>query len=470
MKKRNWKKMKKWKLLNEIKRNENETRTNKRLSNSKEKFSSNENLLNEKLLNEKIRNETLRNERLSNERLFLALGTIDEEVILNAAPVFQKNNFHPIWKRIPSQISAAVCILMLFFLFMIFKYFNPFYTKRISKELPFLIISNNSGMGAGGGSCGFLVHDYSELIDANPWSEKEKITTLPVFKNLDFPVFCQDTEEWIEPEKTMDKKHFFHQLHNKIGEIVWRLVENPNQLPITITETIEDDSIIINGDGFRIYAPDLYRIDLEFIPTIALPKEYANEYTSYEELEKVAEYFKTEYQKWMDMPSATVNICDRYYGYDGSPLPYTMAFFNAEGSIEEQILNYNFHTVKFIRDSDGNLWIIRWEEIDLSGKIGDYPIISAEEAKKLLLNGSFINNSSDEFPQKDSILETKLIYLTVQTSEYFMPYYRFAVALHEELPNYVEDRTLHSFDYYYVPAIEAKYITNMPLWDGVINR
>lgn len=45
-----------------------------------------------------------------------------------------------------------------------------------------------------------------------------------------------------------------------------------------------------------------------------------------------------------------------------------------------------------------------------------------------------------------------------------MPYYRFYVELPEE-----ESDGMKTYGAYYVPAVEEKYISNMPLWDGSFN-
>ncbi len=49
----------------------------------------------------------------------------------------------------------------------------------------------------------------------------------------------------------------------------------------------------------------------------------------------------------------------------------------------------------------------------------------------------------------------------------WLPYYRFLVELPEEYQP--GDKSLKDFGAYYVPAVEGKYITNMPLWGGEFN-
>lgn len=49
----------------------------------------------------------------------------------------------------------------------------------------------------------------------------------------------------------------------------------------------------------------------------------------------------------------------------------------------------------------------------------------------------------------------------------YMPYYRFYIEL-PELENSFGSELKH-YGIYYVPAVESKYISNMPVWDGSLN-
>ena len=57
------------------------------------------------------------------------------------------------------------------------------------------------------------------------------------------------------------------------------------------------------------------------------------------------------------------------------------------------------------------------------------------------------------------------MYRKADYDEYFIPYYRFYV----ELPEAEADHDLNTYGAYYVPAVQEKYIANMPLWDGSFN-
>lgn len=68
-------------------------------------------------------------------------------------------------------------------------------------------------------------------------------------------------------------------------------------------------------------------------------------------------------------------------------------------------------------------------------------------------------------PGKEYIKKAELIYRVDVRSEYYIPYYRFYI----ELPEAERDGGMKTYGAYYVPAVEGKYIENMPLWDGSFN-
>ena len=62
------------------------------------------------------------------------------------------------------------------------------------------------------------------------------------------------------------------------------------------------------------------------------------------------------------------------------------------GSLTERILNYNFNRLYFAATESGDLGAISYYNPDLSQKIGDYPIITAAEARQLLLENHYITS------------------------------------------------------------------------------
>ena len=92
-------------------------------------------------------------------------------------------------------------------------------------------------------------------------------------------------------------------------------------------------------------------------------------------------------------------------------------------------------------------------------------MITAADAKELLLEGNYITTVPYEIPGEEYLAKTELVYRTGNGEEYFMPYYRFYV----ELPELERENGLKTFGAYYVPAVSQAYITEMPVWDGSFN-
>ena len=118
---------------------------------------------------------------------------------------------------------------------------------------------------------------------------------------------------------------------------------------------------------------------------IPLPKKYnLSPKASYEDNQKTAAYLRKKYRKLINMKKSKVKI-DNFDFRNNN----VIWFYEADGNLTEQIINYNFNNIRFHGNENGNLGGIRIYQYDLSQKIGDYPVISLEEAKKLLVDGYY---------------------------------------------------------------------------------
>jgi len=81
--------------------------------------------------------------------------------------------------------------------------------------------------------------------------------------------------------------------------------------------------------------------------------------------------------------------------------------------------------------------------------------------KRQKSNAMIIELSSE----REYIRRVELIYRDESWAELYMPYYKFYV----ELPIFKRENGLNTYGAFYVPAVEGKYIKNMPLWDGSFN-
>ncbi len=342
------------------------------------------------------------------------------------------------------------------------------------EKLPMLSITENASDGMGFG--GLLAYDISEITNNNPWSGERQPSALPVFKNQlsydkDFIVSVAD----------------FGKMRELLMEIAGRLGLDAASLEIKddapdeeekqeIIEKMEGDvpdgyfnptMLIAKADGMEITVDQTMQATVSFEPAVKLPDRYNfRNSASYEETVSVAKYLLGQYKGFLCMESPQINIFHGDYSkYDaGYQQEYRLSFYDAGKNNIEGIINYNFRQAEFDCDDSGRLFQASIRQADLSQKMGDYPIIQTEEAKKLLLKGNYITTVPYKLPGEEFLAKTELVYRTGAREEYFMPYYCFYVELPEE-----EQDGMKTYGAYYVPAVEGKYLSNMPLWDGSFN-
>jgi hypothetical protein len=133
----------------------------------------------------------------------------------------------------------------------------------------------------------------------------------------------------------------------------------------------------------------------------------------------------------------------QYYGYENS------------GDIVERILGYNYRRVEFVPNDNGDLYMIRSSsDCFLTEKIGDYPIMTAAEAKSLLL-GKYFDDlpGQTELRSEDPIAHLELIYRYEARERIFAPYYQIYV----ELPDSTFENGLKPHAIAYMLAIRSEY-------------
>ena len=275
-------------------------------------------------------------------------------------------------------------------------------------------------------------------INANPWTEDTQISTLPVFTNTyERPKSSSELDTYTADYESMealliDAAEFFGYKSSRF--------EIKNMTFQVFAEL----------DNMTIYVNDEMTTRIYFDQGVALPTKYniSNDAT-YEEKQEAAEYLRKKYKKLINMEDLQINVTD---GENNN-----ISLFEGAADLADRIVNYNFNRSDFDIDKDGlitSIWIYR---PDLSQKLGDYPIISIDEAKELLAaghfygGGSWTKNEAGEmvriFPGMEWVKHVELVYLPSFHYNVHMPYYAF-----------------YAGSLYYVPAIDPQYIINMPIY------
>ena len=328
-------------------------------------------------------------------------------------------------------------------------------------------------LGGGYGFAGILLYDISELGGGSPWNESMKLNRLPVYENRSYHIagLPVGLDEYAVLERL---KEAARALDTEISDLEYEWGDGSTSAIPAGTGLISDQKpedagpvirITAHTDGMEIAAYANGSVWVSFEVGLPLPEGYrfADDATV-EEAEAVLDYLNQRFSKLLDFSQPQIALSGEY-NFDGTFRRGYAVYDGGAGGVEA-ILNYSFRSAEFFPDDGGNLSMIRLEDgLACARELGDYPIITAEEARILLLNGSYITSVHCEMPGEDCVAGVELAYRNSRTDEYYLPYYRFYV----ELPEGAEDGGLKTYGVYYVPAVWERYIANMPVYDGGFN-
>lgn len=356
------------------------------------------------------------------------------------------------WRRWGAMAACLAVLLGVGFLF--FPRSSPDVPDPVPTELPTLPVSMGPSLG-GYGFEGYYVRDISDLKNTSPSQIGSLPDTLPVFRNATggYPLQAA-TEEYMAKMLTLCRS-----VAGRLGWDAEKTAEvweerSDGLAPTTVTAT--------GADGVKI------EVDQFMTVTISYPDRNRpfseNVLPTYDDAHKLAEKLLAEYRDLMNFANPQICITGGYYNIDGEQ-SYDIAFVETGGTQTKELLEFFFHGAEFFCNEDGEPRIIRLRCTDLSDKVGDYPIITAQQAQAQLVAGHYITSCGWEMPGEAYIRKVELVYRTGEYDEYFMPYYRFYVELLEEAP---VEGCMH-LAAYYVPAVAEEYLAPLSTWDGRFN-
>lgn len=310
---------------------------------------------------------------------------------------------------------------------------------------------------------GYLAYDISELENGNPWNEKMVFEALPVFKNNSFNE-VGIAYPGIGEEAMLKKLNSI--TGGEHGEIEYSHVGDyssgtgiPDDFVDRIKADFGNNTIEIQSNGSVVVTYNGFEGE-------ELPDDISFTYTETSEGDayRTISYICQNYCDFLDKGNTTF-VTSGDYTFDGE-FSRNYRIYDFSGDEISDMLNFSFNEVQLAPNDEGKLMLIRInDKLSCAEKIGDYPIISTEEAKDMLFDGGYLTTVPYEMPGKKYIAKAELIYRSGIGENIWMPYYRFLV----ELPEMAQENGLKNFGAYYVPAVEAKYITGLPLWNGSFN-
>lgn len=333
-----------------------------------------------------------------------------------------------------------------------------------SANLPVLTLPKNPLVSGGMGSEDYMAYSISDLKTENPWSPDENIQVLPVFKrtkdiNQAGYTFDADTD-------AMKKK--LTEVGLNFGVYISNTEMNIQNDPVWLPSgsKMVTSGVWAKKDNITLGVSGQLTFEANFAPSIPLPEgSKLGIGLQYDELKKADEYLIKQYRSWLGMQNPETDIEGGDYEIDGKEQNYFVKVFDNSGSIIDKIINYNLYSAGFFGDKNGDLQAIRFTTPD-TNNIGNYPIVTSAQAEQLLVAGKCISNSSAEkFPGEQYVRKCELIYRADSLDNILIPYYRFYV----EDPSWKTANGMNVYGAYYVPAVEQKYIANMPIHFSVGN-
>ena len=369
------------------------------------------------------------------------------------------------------HLAAAACLALAVWAGVRLPHTGRDLPRTDTADLPKLPLSEEVVHPGGMGYEGYMAYDVSELISGSPWAETDNFQTLPVYRN---PVVYDMAGK---PAANVD----LDAMEARALEVAGRLgveveIQDPTpsekeiaavreklgKIPEGYFDPVE---VTVRGDGVKITVGADLTAAVFFEPALELPGEYNfNYHAPYGDIKAVSDYLLDQYRTLLAMNDPVMEPTGGDYNIYAEQM-YDIIAYDAAGDATQRFLSYSFDRASFSCDDDGRLWIIRLGGADLSQKVGDYPIITPEAAKKLLTEGRYITNVPYELPGAEYVRDVELLYKSGRREQYFMPYYRFLV----ELPQEARDNGLRDYGAYYVPAVEEAYLTCLPVWDGSFN-
>lgn len=285
----------------------------------------------------------------------------------------------------------------------------------------------------GMGYAGIMLYNREELISKNPWSKDMIIDRLPVYKS-DLPTDPVQKEDYLSG-KEKDK------LARKIAKTLGvGIIETDNYHSYKC-----DQGITIN------IGPDLsasiFWDDAVKLPDTKIKDEY----------EKQVYYLKYYYELYRDLLNLEEAEFEVVYDYSyQGDKHYDHYVFDKHGSDQDKILNYNFNKARFgISEESNGLHVLHLPSLYQGEKIGDYPIISVDEAVSNILKGEYLTTVPyEENINREDIAKIELEYYISPYCEYMQPVY----VAYIELENDRQDNGLITYGIYYTPAISKEYV------------
>ncbi|MCM1055486.1 MAG: hypothetical protein NC394_08195 [Bacteroides sp.] len=416
----------------------------------------------------------------NNYRLLRVLGDVRDDLIPDAESKKKKSKAPLKWAA-AGTVTAAAAAAVFFALqntgSVVDLTGDDWEDHRIYKEISFSAPSSElpeiaRGSLEGNGLPVSLYHDISEYGRSGLWSEETELSSLPVFKNLAYNGYMIPSY--------FDEAEMLKMAENAAHALGISVIEHEAQYYGKNEDVLYGLKAVCSGEALGLERAEIsvesggeIKIDLSFpslddenVFGIAIPEGYVFETVGGEkaEAEKTVNYLAERFKSLLQFDSPESDVYNSGYQCDAAGSGYYLSFgvYDRSGSLSESILNRELARAVFSCYESGRLnAIYLYNELSCAKYLGDYPVISLEEAKDKLTDGEFLSVfSTDDTAsgslEEDSIVNTELVYLNYR-QEYLQPYYKFTAELKSEPFGNEYDGSLKPYGDFYVYAVEDEY-------------
>ncbi|HIV79649.1 MAG TPA: hypothetical protein IAB13_01570 [Candidatus Avanaerovorax faecigallinarum] len=406
------------------------------------------------------------------EKFTDALGEVDDKYVTEALSYKKSKR----GRKYIFTFAAAACILLAVVAGE--KFLTP---EQEVPVLPRAGATKPDDTAEGSRAPGIGLYNFEEFESGSPWNPDADLETLPAYKNLSYhragtPLGLSEEEMEERFSAAANALGLEFQSREAITETYPDYLNDMKETKgvTKITGTTGDTTLTVYANG---------ETEVIFESAIALPEKYSftEGSTSDDEAVEALKYLYGEYSDLLGYETPAYYSTKGYgIGHDYAddegtiensyPVSYRGYYvYDGSGTMEDKILSHDFRYTDFIPDENGKLKYIRtYDGLSTAEKLGDYPLISLDDARSKLEEGDYIcqydtPTGEPDIINPDDISGVCLKYLYNITEEYYLPYYVFYVDGGEW------EFGLHTYVPYFIPAISDEYLDGITVYDGHIN-
>ncbi len=291
-----------------------------------------------------------------------------------------------------------------------------------------------------------MMHPHLTQNDlATPWKVSDKLMRLPVYKN---PTILFDGSPNKNKEELVRALNHLGDLLD-IGTLQYKELYSYQKLDMFHATAKNIEIAILQKDVY----------DVVFTDSISLPSEITlSSNQADERIIKATKYLMSKYSSLANFENPKTVIEMAYDVSNQASKNYFI--YDNSGSLPEQLLNYHLNRITFVGDAEnpnGLKMIHRSNYLANLEYIGDFDIITLDEAKQKFRDGQYVSSVPESF-QHGEIAAVEIAYIASPFVQYQIPYYLFYVQLLDENGNAIKEHpNRNTYGYYYIPAVTEEF-------------